>query len=133
MREDAARRLEAGGGLLAQLRPELAAAQAFNRALEAIFQVVAEANRYVDVQAPWTLRKTDTARMETVLYVLAETIRRVAIVLQPFMPSSMAKLLDQLAVPTDARDFAHFDARLAPGTALPPPSCVFPRHQEQAG
>jgi methionyl-tRNA synthetase len=127
------RLLAAAAGLLVQLRPELAAAQAFNKALEAIFHVVAEANRYVDVQAPWTLRKTDTARMETVLYVLAETIRRVAIVLQPFMPSSMAKLLDQLAVPADARDFAHFDARLAPGTRLPPPSGVFPRHQEQAG
>jgi methionyl-tRNA synthetase len=127
------RLLAAAAGLLAQLRPELAAAQAFNKALEAIFHVVAEANRYVDVQAPWTLRKTDTARMETVLYVLAETIRRVAVVLQPFMPSSMARLLDQLAVPADARDFAHFDARLAPGTRLPPPSGVFPRHQEQAG
>ncbi len=127
------RLLDAAAGLLAQMRPELAAAQSFNRALEVVFQVVAEANRYVDVQAPWTLRKTDTARMETVLYVLAETIRRVALVLQPFMPSSMARLLDQLAVPADARDFAHFDASLAPGTALPPPSGIFPRHQEQAG
>ena len=67
------------------------------------------------------------------LYVLAETIRRVALVLQPFMPSSMARLLDQLAVPADARDFAHCDASLAPGTALPLPSGIFPRHQEQAG
>jgi methionyl-tRNA synthetase len=122
--------LDAAASLLAQLRVDLGTAQAFNRALEAIFAVVAEANRYVDSQAPWTLRKTDPQRMRTVLYVLAETIRRVALLLQPFMPSSMSRLLDQLAVPADARSFAAFDAALQPGTPLPPPAGVFPRYQE---
>ena len=70
--------------------------------------------------------------MHTVLYVLAETIRRVAMLLQPFMPSSMAKLLDQLAVPQSARSFAQIDLALVPGTALPPPAGVFPRYQEAA-
>jgi len=124
--------LDAAAGLLVQVRGDLVAAQAFNRALEAVFAVVAEANRYVDSQAPWTLRKTDQERMRTVLYVLAETIRRVAILLQPFMPDSMAKLLDQLAVPADARSFAAFDAALRPGVALPAPAGVFPRYQDMA-
>jgi methionyl-tRNA synthetase len=124
--------LDAAAGLLVQVRGDLVAAQAFNRALEAVFAVVAEANRYVDSQAPWTLRKTDQERMRTVLYVLAETIRRVAILLQPFMPDSMAKLLDQLAVPADARGFAAFDAALRPGVALPAPAGVFPRYQDMA-
>ena len=43
------------------------AEQALSRALEAIFEVVGAANRYVDAQAPWALRKTDPARMATVL------------------------------------------------------------------
>ena len=57
---------------------------------------------------------------------------RVAILLQPFMPDSMAKLLDQLAVPADARSFAAFDAALRPGVALPAPAGVFPRYQDMA-
>ncbi|MBL8700195.1 MAG: methionine--tRNA ligase [Alphaproteobacteria bacterium] len=127
------RLLDATTALMPVLRHELGQMQAFNRALEAIFAVVADANRYVDVQAPWTLRKTDPARMATVLYVLADTIRRVAILLQPFMPQSMAKLLDQLAVPPGpGRDFARLEQALVPGTALPPPAGVFPRYQEAA-
>jgi len=104
-------------------------AQAFHRALEAVFEVVGRANRYVDEQAPWALRKTDPARMATVLYALAETIRYVAILLQPIMPGSCARMLDQLAVPDDARSFADLTAsgRLVPGTPLPKPQGVFPR------
>ena len=71
--------------------------QQFHKALDSIWHIVSEANKYVDEQAPWTLRKTDQARMATVLYVLADVIRRLAIVIQPFMPHSMGKLLDQLA------------------------------------
>ncbi|WPZ33149.1 methionine--tRNA ligase [Thalassobaculum sp. OXR-137] len=104
-------------------------AQAFHKGLEAIFDVVGAANRYVDEQAPWALRKTDPARMATVLYTLAETIRHAALLLQPVMPASCAKMLDQLAIPADARSFAHLGAahRLVPGTPLPKPEGVFPR------
>ena len=105
----------------------------FHRALEAVWAVVTAANAYVDKQAPWALRKTDTARMATVLYALMETLRAVAIALQPFMPESMAKLLDQLAVPADARTFAALDRALVPGTVLPVPSGIFPRHLDDAG
>ena len=73
-------------------------------------RVVAEANRYFAGQEPWALKKTDPARMETVLWTTAEIVRRVAILCQPFMPDSAAKLLDLLAVPADERDFAHVDA-----------------------
>lgn len=104
-------------------------AQAFHRALEAVFDVVGRANRYVDEQAPWALRKTDPARMATVLYALAETIRHVAILLQPVMPTSCGRMLDQLAVPADARGFERLTAehRLTPGIPLPKPQGVFPR------
>jgi methionyl-tRNA synthetase len=115
--------------LLPEVR-RLLQTQAFNRTLEAIWLLVGEANRYIDAQAPWTLRKTDPARMATVLYVLAETIRRLALLLQPFMPQAMAKLLDQLGVAAEHRGFASFDSALAADTVLPPPQGVFPRHVE---
>ena len=88
------------------------------------------ANGYIDVQAPWALKKTDLARMGTVLYVLAETVRRVALLLQPVMPTSIGKMLDQLSIPSGKRDFAHFDDALIGGTELPAPQGVFPRHVE---
>jgi methionyl-tRNA synthetase len=121
--------LEASAALLGRVRDEMAV-QALNRALEAIFEVIGAANRYVDAQAPWALRKTDPARMRTVLFVLAETIRRIALLTQAFMPEGSARILDQLAVPEDARalrDYLEEASALCPGVALPAPSGVFPR------
>ncbi len=107
--------------------------QSFHRGLEAIWRVVGDANRYVDAQAPWELRKTDTARMQTVLYVLAETIRHLGILIQPVMPDAAANMLDQLAVDADSRSFDHLgpDHALTVGTDLPKPSPVFPRFVEE--
>jgi methionyl-tRNA synthetase len=119
----------AAKGLLAKLRADFAD-QAFHRALETLWQVVAEADRYIDEQAPWALHKTDPQRAATVLYGLAEVIRHLAILVQPVMPQSAAKLLDQLAVPPERRDFASLDRALAPGTPLPKPEGVFPRYVE---
>jgi methionyl-tRNA synthetase len=121
--------LAAARGALAQTR-EAMDRQAIHRALEAIWQVVAAANRYVDTQAPWALAKSDRARMASVLYVLAEVIRQVATLTQPVMPTASGKILDQLAVPAEARTFDALGRTdvLAPGTALPKPKGVFPRH-----
>ena len=94
--------------------------------------MIRAANAYIDHQAPWALRKTDPARMAAVLSVLAQAIRAVATVLQPFMPGSMARMLDQLGVPDDARSLAALAEPLPAGTALPPPQGVFPRHVEAA-
>ncbi len=123
--------LASARGLLAKSRTEMAE-PAFHRALETIWQVVGDANRYVDEQAPWTLRKTDTARLGTVLYTLAETIRHLAILTQPFVPEGAAKLLDQLSIPPGKRDFAALEHALTPGTILPKPAGIFPRHVEAA-
>ena len=108
------------------------AKQDIHVALSAIWACVANANRYFAGEAPWGLKKTDPVRMETVLYVTAEVIRQIAILAQPVMPASANKLLDQLAVPADARSFAALGAagRLVPGTALPAPQGVFPRYVE---
>ena len=125
--------LDSAESLIAELRP-LMERQAPHSALETLWGVVRAANAYVDRQAPWTLRKTDPERMATVLYVLAETIRHLAILVQPFMPGSAGKMLDQLAVPEDAREFAHLGPRhaLRAGAALPKPEGVFPRIDTEA-
>ncbi len=100
-------------------------------ALGEIWAVVAEANRYFAGEEPWKLRKTDPARMETVLYVTLETLRLVGILVQPFVPEAAAKLLDLLAVPAERRTLADVGegARLVPGTALPAPAPIFPRFE----
>jgi methionyl-tRNA synthetase len=117
--------------LLGQVRAECEV-QAFHKALDHLWFVIGESNRYIDEQAPWALRKTDPARMETVLYVLAEVLRHLGILIAPFMPDAMSKLLDQLAVPAQERDFAALtpEHALKSGTPLPAPQGVFPRYVE---
>jgi methionyl-tRNA synthetase len=116
-------------GLLERVRA-LVSDQSFHLALEAIWRVIGDANRYVDEQAPWALRRTDPARMGTVLYVLAETLRQLGILTQPFVPEAAGKLLDQLAVPDGARAFADLATALPPSRPLPAPQGIFPRFVE---
>jgi methionyl-tRNA synthetase len=105
---------------------------AIHRALEIVWALIADANRYFAGEEPWAYRKTNPKRMETILYVTAEVLRQIAILVQPVMPESAAKLLDQLGVPKDARDFAKLGSkeRLRAGTRLPSPAPVFPRYVE---
>ena len=100
--------------------------------LAEIWQVVGDANRYFASQEPWALRKTDPARMATVLYVTAETLRQTAILCQPVLPTAAGRLLDLLGVTGDARRFDRLgpDHRLVPGTTLPAPEPVLPRYVE---
>ncbi|MEO1161427.1 MAG: methionine--tRNA ligase, partial [Pseudomonadota bacterium] len=123
--------LAAVDALLPQCR-EHHEVQALHKSLDAIWKVVADANRYFAGQEPWALKKTDPERMATVLYVTAEVIRQVAILAQPYMPASASKLLDLLVVPDDAREFEHLAeaGRLPSGTELPKPEGVFPRYVE---
>src|SRR5690606_23986212 len=104
--------------------------QAIHQMLNAVWQVVGDANRYFAAQEPWALRKTDPARMATVLYVTIEVVRQVAILAQPVMPASSSRLLDLLGLHAEARAFEQLGSygRLVPGTPLPPPEGVFPRY-----
>ena len=99
--------------------------QEFHLALEAVMSAVREANGYITVEQPWALKKSDPARMEAVLRQLHDALRVFATVLQPFMPTSMAKLLDQLGVPEEARGLADLSTPLPGGNALPPPEPLF--------
>ena len=129
--EDDAELLAQADILPALLRVHLDA-QRFHDALEEIWRVVRASNAYIDRQAPWALKKTDPARMAAVLRVLADVLRGIATVLQPFMPGSMARMLDQLGVPAEARSLAALATPLADGTALPAPQGIFPRFAEAA-
>jgi len=108
------------------------ATQQIHQWLNAVWTVVAEANRYFAGEAPWALAKTDPARQKTVLYVTAEVVRQVAILAQPAMPEASARLLDSLGIPREkeARDFKALATRITAGTALPAPVGVFPRYVE---
>ena len=123
---------KAGQALLAAVRAEFDKMQ-FSKAIEEIIQVANAANIYIDEQAPWTLKKTNQERMATVLYVLAEVIRNLGIIMQPFSPAA-ARILDQVAVAPEARDFTFMGALhdLESGTPLPKPEGVFPRYVEAA-
>ncbi len=121
--------LAAADALLEITRDEMGK-QMIHRALAAIIAIVSETDRYFAGQEPWALKKTDPARMATVLYVTAEVVRQIAVLLQPFMPESSGKLLDLVAAPADKRDFAALGetGRLVSGTPLEAPKPVFPRY-----
>jgi methionyl-tRNA synthetase len=119
-------------GLLEKMR-EHYDVPAMHLALEAIWLMLGAANRYFSAQEPWVLRKSEAAadqqRFGTVLYTTLEVVRIAALLVQPVMPESAAKLLDLLGQPADQRTFAAVAVRLAAGTALPKPEGVFPRYQ----
>jgi len=100
---------------------------AFHRVAEEIAALVSSCDAYADAQAPWVLRKENPERMETVLYVLAEMVRMLAILYQPFTPDAAGKLLDQMKI--EERSFAALskDHALATGTVIEKPEGVFPR------
>ena len=118
-------------GMIAIARGAMATQQ-IHQVLNAIWAVVAEANRYFAGEAPWALAKTDPARQGTVLYVTAEVVRKIAILAQFAMPQACAKLLDILGIPGEisSRNFAALEIRIKPGTTLPTPAPVFPRYIE---
>jgi methionyl-tRNA synthetase len=90
-----------------------------------VFHSVREANGYITQQQPWALKRTDPARMAAVLRHLHTALRAYATVLQPFMPGTMGRMLDQLGVPSEGRGLASLETSLPAGTALPPPVPLF--------
>ncbi|KAA2215189.1 methionine--tRNA ligase [Teichococcus oryzae] len=105
--------------------------QAFHEALERIWTLSRLGNSWIDAQKPWALRKTDLPRMATVLRHLHTALRTLATVLQPFMPDTMRRMLDQLGVPEEARSLAALSTALPDGLALPPPSPLFQKIQDE--
>ena len=90
------------------------------------------ANKYIDQQAPWNLKDKDINRMKTILYVLTESIRHISIVMQPFIPNAMQKVLDYLSIPKEMRDFSKLNDKfqITAGTKIIKPKAIFPRLDE---
>lgn len=113
---------------LLDITREHASAQNLKSMCESIINVSKLGNRYIDHQAPWILLKNDIPRMHTVLYVLIESVRRIAILLSPIMPDSCSRLLDQTGIPLEMRSFESILVdRIEPGSLIGIPTPVFPR------
>lgn len=107
-------------------------ALAFSDGLEAWMRAVFACNQYIDDQAPWTLKKTDPARMQAVLMTCFRQIRPLALALRPVTPDAAERLLDQIGMDQDhnfaALDDADWFDRLAGSDfSLGKPEGVFPR------
>src|SRR4051794_13219498 len=70
----------------------------FSVALTSIWQLVSRTNKYIDETKPWTLAKTEEGKdqLASVMVHLAESLRRTAILLQPFLTVTPEKIFEQL-------------------------------------
>lgn len=105
-----------------------------NYYIEDILQLASAANAFIDFSAPWNLRKNDINKMKEILYILAETIRYIAIALQPITPDSANALLDQLNVDTSQRDlcFCCREYALVSESEIKEPKGIFARFDENS-
>ena len=101
--------------------------QKFDQFLKNIWLVISDANKYVDNQAPWSLKKNDFQRMKVVLYTLIETIRQISIMLQPFIPNTSKSILDHIQIPLVKRDIKSVELFIDGGIKISTPKTLFPR------
>jgi methionyl-tRNA synthetase len=105
---------------------------ALHNALEAVWAAARDTNQYFADAAPWSVRKADPERADTILHLTIEAIRRIAIMARWAIPDGADRLLDLLGQNADARNFDALARPVAAGTALPAPSGVFPRLEYEA-
>jgi methionyl-tRNA synthetase len=117
--------------LIQQVERDLQALR-FDLALSAIFAAVRAANAYITTTQPWAMKRISVPRMRFTLRNLHDALRLFATLLQPFMPETMARMLDQLGVPAEARQLADLATPLPGGIALPPPAPLFQKIQNPA-
>src|SRR3982750_376412 len=116
-------------------------ALALSQGIEAWLRAVFACNAYIDEQAPWVLRKTDTERMQTVLATLYICIAVLAVSIRPIIPGSADRLLDGMGVGEELRTFeaiqGHWYSPLAESEfRLAQPTPLFPKldlDEEEAG
>ena len=102
-----------------------------NKAIRDVWALISRANKYIDETAPWTLAKDEanTARLQTVLYNLADTLRIVAILVEPFIPTTSPKIYTQLGLPVPEQFLLEeaVAGRLASGTKVQKGEPLYPR------
>jgi methionyl-tRNA synthetase len=82
-----------------------------NKILSEIWDQISNLNKYFSDQKPWELKKTDIERMNTVLFVTIDNIRKISIMLIPFMPESSNKILDLIGIDMAERTFDYIDSK----------------------
>jgi methionyl-tRNA synthetase len=104
---------------------------AFNKALQAIWELVGAANKYIDETAPWTLAKSseNRERLATVMYNLIEGVRLIALLVAPYLPETAGKIVRTLG--GDATDLG-LEGKdqwggLKPGVRVAKAEPLFPR------
>lgn len=72
----------------------------FSVALTSVWNIISRANKFIDETMPWKLAKDESKRseLESVLSHLAETLRRIAILLKPFLTQTPKKMFEQLNI-----------------------------------
>jgi len=106
---------------------------ALSHGIEAWLRAVFACNQYIDAQEPWKLRKSDPERMNAVLATLYRAIADLAVAIQPIVPGSAARLLDQMGIPETERTFAtlrdsgRYERLASSGFRLAAPTPIFPR------
>lgn len=106
-------------------------------AIKQVWVLIGRTNKYIDETAPWALAKDPAkkARLNTVMYNLAETLRIVAILISPFMPNTAPKIWQQLGITADFNQVTLDDAqgwgRLSVGTKVAKPEPIFPRIEDK--
>ena len=102
--------------LLSKVRAELEKPNV-STAMDAVWEVLHRANKYIDETAPWTLGASEEGklRLSSVLFNLAEAIRTCAVVLQAFLPETAAKILDKLGVSQSERTFDSLSSPMSHG------------------
>jgi methionyl-tRNA synthetase len=106
---------------------------AFHKALMAVWELINQMNKYIDVMAPWELNKkrSNKKQLEAVIYDLLEGLRIISGLIYPVMPDTAATMQKHLGMDPD-EPFYHFDClktwkSTKPGTALPKSTTLFPR------
>ncbi len=105
----------------------------FSRALQAVWEVISRANKYIVKNAPWELAKDDTKqeRIHTVFYTLLETLRILQVVVSPIMPATAQKMAKGLGVSTVSTLADGKWGGLKPGTPISKPEQLFPRLEKK--
>lgn len=116
-------------GALSQVRTHMDE-QALHKVCDVIWGCIYSANAYVDAEKPWSLRKTDPARMQVVLYVLCNVIRKLALLTFPIMPKASEKMLSFLGEETHT--YENYDTLLSKQLKINAPEPVFPRITEES-
>lgn len=110
-----------------------------HRALAIIWELVREANRYVEETAPWALARDPTKQdlLATELYELLESIRHIAVLISPFMPTKAREIWQQLGIESDlllqGRKSLEKWGKLQPGMKVRKDRPIFPRIKEKKG